>query len=79
MSRTKLMALWRCEINRRTCVCYLCGKLILKQEDLSADHVFPKSKGGLTTDSNLKPTHKKCNSEKSDMLLEEYILKKKQK
>lgn len=45
-------------------ICHLCGKPITKQEDFSLDHLVPKSQGGMTTPSNLKPAHKKCNMER---------------
>lgn len=63
-------------INKKYPVCYLCGKEINKIRDLSMDHVIPLSKGGKSTNENLKPTHKKCNQKKADMLLEIYLRKK---
>lgn len=72
MSRATLMKQWRKQINSKTLFCYLCGELILRQADLSADHVIPKSKGGPTEDYNLRPAHKSCNCAKSDMSLEEF-------
>ena len=67
------------QIKAGTLYCYLCGMLILSEKDFSFDHVFPKSRGGQTTDDNMKPAHKKCNSDKGNMLLEEYLVKIKQK
>lgn len=60
-------------IRKKNCVCYLCGQLILKINELSIDHVTPISKGGSDEISNLKATHKKCNSDKNDKLLDEYL------
>lgn len=69
----RLMKHWREQVNAKTLYCYLCGKLILRQSDLSADHVIPKSKGGLSTAENLQPAHKLCNSKKGDKSLQQYL------
>ena len=68
-----LMQRWRKQVNEKSLICYLCGQLILKQEELSADHVVPKSKGGTTSFSNLKPTHKICNNKKGDKTFFQYL------
>lgn len=73
----KLMKKWRAQVNQHTLVCYLCGKLILTQQELSADHIIPKSKGGLTISSNLKPAHKLCNCKKGSKLLSTYLKQQK--
>lgn len=50
--------------------CVYCGST--KREDLTIDHVIPQSKGGPNTWNNLVTACKSCNSEKSDLTLEEY-------
>ena len=52
--------------------CYLCGAPILDGQHWNLDHVFPKSKGGKTTPSNLRPVHYWCNSAKGNMTIEEW-------
>ena len=47
--------------------CQYCGT----HEDLTLDHVVPKSRGGLTKWDNLTTACKRCNSRKGDFLPEE--------
>lgn len=54
-------------------LCYLCGKPITRVNELSQDHIIPKSKGGQTVESNLLPTHKRCNNRKNDMSVVEWF------
>jgi hypothetical protein len=42
-------------------LCGICGQPITDRNDLHIDHVHPVSKGGLSTDDNLRPTHWRCN------------------
>ncbi len=49
-------------------VCWLCGEPIPRR-DFSIDHKLPKSKGGNGGFDNLFPTHKKCNSDKGDRII----------
>jgi 5-methylcytosine-specific restriction endonuclease McrA len=53
--------------------CYLCGELIVKPEDLSLDHIHPRSLGGRASKDNLLGAHKWCNCEKDNLTLEEYL------
>lgn len=41
--------------------CGICGKEIQKAEDVSFDHIVPKSKGGNNRLNNLQLAHKNCN------------------
>jgi len=50
--------------------CVYCGQSDKKQ--LTLDHVYPRSKGGPNTWSNLVTACKKCNGEKDNLTLEEY-------
>lgn len=52
--------------------CYYTGRY-LSEFDIVADHIYPWSKGGKTTDDNCAPTSYEINSLKSDMTLEEFI------
>lgn len=54
------------------CYCYLCGSPILEGQRWNLDHVFPKSKGGKTEASNLRPVHYWCNSAKGNMTIEQW-------
>lgn len=47
--------------------CQYCGR----SEDLTLDHVFPKSRGGRSTWDNLTTACKRCNSKKGDCTPEE--------
>lgn len=66
--------LYREQINMKVCYCYLCGKLIKKQDDFSLDHEIPLSRHGQNNSSNWKPAHKTCNNEKGALTYEEWLL-----
>ena len=71
----KKIAVWKGRIPKGDYpICYLCGKPITKVEELTQDHIIPKSKGGSTTDNNLEPCHFRCNQEKGDMTYIEWLL-----
>lgn len=61
-------------VERDGMVCYLCGQVI--DADLppqhklafTLDHVQPRSAAGPDTIDNLRPAHRRCNSEKGDDL-----------
>ena len=42
--------------------CFLCKKPILKENEVSQDHLLPKALGGETKPENLAVAHKICNS-----------------
>jgi hypothetical protein len=44
-------------------ICQICGEPVLLEE-LSLDHVYPKSRGGAHTKENLRVVHRRCNSRK---------------
>lgn len=48
----------------------------MKQEDLTLDHVVPKSANGKTTNKNLKICCKKCNQAKGSLPLDVYLKQK---
>lgn len=54
------------------CYCYLCGEPILPNQKWNLDHVYPRSKGGKTEPSNLRPTHYDCNQAKADLTLSKF-------
>ena len=55
-------------------VCPYCGKLIKSHR--SIDHIVPRSKGGTDDPDNLVLCHLKCNVEKWDNNLLEFMVKK---
>lgn len=61
---------WLVLLRKKQLYCVLCGLLIDSAKDLSADHLTPKAKGGLSIESNLAPAHKWCNHAKADHSLE---------
>lgn len=63
---------WYKQCREKTLYCYLCGQLILKESEISADHVIPRSLGGETIETNLKPTHVLCNNIRDTMKPEEF-------
>ena len=42
--------------------CYLCRQPIKKENEVSQDHIMPKSLGGETKPENLAVCHKSCNA-----------------
>lgn len=59
-------------------VCWYCGSVFENKEELTIDHVFPRSKGGDNSMDNIIMVCKQCNSSKGDKdLLEWYISKRK--
>lgn len=50
--------------------CQYCGEKFRK-EDLTLDHIIPKSKGGRSSWTNIVTCCKMCNMEKGDQLLED--------
>ena len=54
-------------------ICYLCGQP-LSVDDVTLDHIIPKSLGGGSEHANKLPTHTICNGMKSDMTYEQFIL-----
>lgn len=54
-------------------VCYLCGKPIKKQSEVSQDHCIARSSGGPTIESNLVVSHSRCNSLKGSMTLKQWF------
>ena len=54
--------------------CYLCSKPIINSED-SLEHSIPLSRGGSNNYENLGVAHRRCNSQKGIMTLEEWYEK----
>lgn len=50
-------------------LCHICGKQITSTQDLTIDHIIPKSRGGTSKFENLQPAHSKCNSLKKNWIL----------
>lgn len=50
--------------------CVYCGDR--NRNNLTIDHVFPRSKGGTDTWENVVTACRRCNNEKSDLLVEEW-------
>ena len=47
--------------------CAYCGSFIIDKEELTVDHIIPKSKGGKTEEKNLCICCKSCNQKKSNV------------
>lgn len=54
-------------------ICYLCGQP-LSIDDVTIDHVIPKSLGGSNEHHNKLPAHSVCNKMKSNMTYEQFLL-----
>lgn len=53
-------------------ICYYCGKT-MKKAEITIDHAIPQDIGGPTIPNNLYPACSKCNSEKSNLLNQQYL------
>lgn len=56
-------------------ICYYCGRK-LKENEATPDHKIPQDIGGPTIPNNLCTACSKCNSEKSNLLLNQYLVYK---
>lgn len=54
-------------------LCYLCGKPIKKQNEVSSDHIIPKALGGATIEENLACVHKVCNNKKGCLTVQQFF------
>jgi hypothetical protein len=54
-------------------ICYICNKVISKDEPATIDHVYPKSRYGKDTRDNLRCCCKKCNDNKGNKSIVEYL------
>ncbi|MBU2793117.1 DUF262 domain-containing protein [Acidithiobacillus thiooxidans] len=48
--------------------CKICGQKIVSIDDAEVDHIFPYSKGGLTTYDNAQLVHRFCNASKGNVI-----------
>jgi 5-methylcytosine-specific restriction endonuclease McrA len=51
-------------------VCVLCGKPIESENELTIDHIIPRSLGGSTTYGNCQLSHKLCNLRKGNKYID---------
>jgi len=52
--------------------CYICGEYI-EQQNITLDHIIPKAEFGRDTKSNLRCCCKRCNEDKADRSLSNYV------
>ena len=70
----KKIAVWKKKIAKGIYPnCFLCGKPITNAKDLTTEHLRPRSRSGSNEDWNIYPAHAKCNCEKGNMTLREYV------
>lgn len=65
---------WAIRCSEGELFCFLCGQQIKNMKDCNADHWIPRALGGKSTEENLKPAHKECNSLKGCMSPDEFIV-----
>lgn len=66
-------ALRKSAAERSNRVCYICQEKIPESEPVTLDHIMPKSAGGKDEDGNAGCACKRCNDNKSNMDLKDYI------
>lgn len=54
-------------------ICYICGKRIPDNIPITIDHVNPRSNGGTDSALNTKCACKRCNNDKKDRGIGEYV------
>lgn len=54
-------------------ICYICGTVIPEDKPITLDHVIPKSEGGPDSKSNIKCACKRCNDDKKNRTIQEYV------
>lgn len=55
-------------------ICYICNRKISEKETATVDHVIPKSRDEFASNKfNLKCCCERCNNDKADMTLLEYV------
>lgn len=74
MSKHEFKKICEMQIKMEVAYCCLCGKPIYKVKDYNLEHLTPVSRGGRNDSSNWRMAHKKCNSQKGALTLEEYKL-----
>jgi 5-methylcytosine-specific restriction endonuclease McrA len=67
--KNKIIAL----LLRDGCSCPYCGVKFETIEDITLDHVVPKSLGGSNSNKNLLLSCQECNGKKGNMLLTQFI------
>lgn len=72
LSKKQFKKIVEYSVHYHFCYCYLCGEPITPGQKWNLDHVYPRSKGGKTDPSNLRPTHYDCNQAKADMSLAKF-------
>ena len=65
---------WAVKCETGELFCFLCGKKIDSMKQCNVDHWIPRALGGKSTEENLKPAHKNCNSRKGCISPEEFEL-----
>jgi 5-methylcytosine-specific restriction endonuclease McrA len=67
---------WREVVEEHNYTCHICGDPVSMKigipERLSLDHVIPMSRGGGNTRNNVAPAHRRCNQNRTNMLLDEF-------
>lgn len=66
-TKNELKKEWHKQCREKTLFCWLCGQLILKESEISVDHVIPRSHGGTNAEMNLQPAHILCNNIRDTM------------
>lgn len=66
----------RWKLQEDDCICWYCGKEVSSRSELTADHMFPRAKGGDSSFDNLVMVCKSCNSSKGKLDLLEWFFEK---
>lgn len=78
MSKQAMLKKWRFkQLAGVDVVCGICEQPISRGGDkgkgaLTADHIIPKSLGGLNANENLQPAHATCNRKRQNTVLHEF-------
>ncbi len=71
-NKNQLKKEWYKQCREKTLFCYLCGQLILKESEISVEHVIPRAFGGKDTLENMQPAHVLCNNIRDTMPIDNF-------
>lgn len=74
MDKKQFKDLYRKSIKIETVYCCICGLPIKKIKDFTIEHEPPRSRQDELGESQLYPSHAKCNHRKGSLTMDEYRL-----
>lgn len=70
--KNEIRLIWLWQMSHNQLYCDICGKHISDKKQITLDHKFPRSYGGIVDQYNSKPAHRDCNRLKDNILPEDW-------